>query len=140
MVYTADDSGQYRIKGTQKTLRVKNQDAANDNTLLGYSTQNLITDAYFASDINSSLLMTVMSYLRDTPDSVKINRFFVGCLPFEALLQSILDRLHDRYCLQVFSKYFPNFNQVYNLTDLVLSNTNDGRSINDFVNNLFINQ
>jgi len=118
MVYTADDSGQYGIKGTQKTLRVKNQDAANDNTLLGYSTQNLITDAYFASDINSSLLMTVMSYLRDTPDSVKINRFFVGCLPFEALLQSTLDCLHDRNCLQVFSKYFPNFNQIYNLTEI----------------------
>jgi len=118
MVYTADDSGQYGIKGTQKTLRVKNQDAANDNTLLGCSTQNLIADAYFPSDINSSLLMTVMSYLKDTPNSVKINRFFVGCLHFEALLQSTLDCLHDRNCLQVFSKYFPNFNQIYNLTEI----------------------
>ena len=137
MAYTADDSG---IMGLQKTLKVKDQDAANDNYLLGCSTRNLITDAYFPSDINSSLLMTVMSYLRDTPDSVRINGFFVGCLPFEALLQSTLDCLYDINCLQVFSKYFPNFNQVYNRTDLVLSNTNEGRSINELVNDLFINQ
>jgi len=137
IVYIADDSG---IKGMQKTLRVKNQDAANDNYLLGCSTRNLITDAYFPSDINSSFLMTVMSYLRDVPDSVRINGFFVGCLPFEALLQSTLDCLYDINCLQVFSKYFPNFNQVYNRTDLVLSDTNEGRSINELVNDLFIHQ
>ena len=140
MVYTTDVSGEYGIKGIQQTLKVKNQDATNDNIMLGCSTRNLITDAYFPSDINSSLLMTVMSYLRDASNSVKINGFFVGCLPFEALLQSTLDCLYDINCLRLFSKYFPNFNQVYNRTDLVLSDTNEGRSINELVNDLFINQ
>ena len=41
-----------------------------------------------------------------------VNKFFGGCKPLEAILESSLDCLQESSCLELLSYYFPGLNQV----------------------------
>ncbi|CAF1410645.1 unnamed protein product [Adineta steineri] len=75
------------------------------------------------------------------PNSTIVNGFFAACTPLEALLQSTLDCLYEIECLHLLSDYFPVLNHMdVNWTDSVLTSKQQNLSVNDYFNNLFIEE
>ncbi|CAF1633602.1 unnamed protein product, partial [Adineta steineri] len=75
------------------------------------------------------------------PNSTIVNGFFAACTPLEALLQSTLDCLYEIECLHLLSDYFPVLNHMdVNWIDSVLTSKQQNLSVNDYFNNLFIEE
>lgn len=41
-----------------------------------------------------------------------IDGFFMGCTPFESILQATLDCLYEIQCIQLLNDYFPSLKEV----------------------------
>ncbi|UJR34535.1 hypothetical protein I4U23_027312 [Adineta vaga] len=73
--------------------------------------------------------------------SAKVDGFFGGCTPLDALLPSTLDCLYDNSCLELLTNYFPAFNQTnLNWINTLSSSKQQNSSINDSLTNLFVEE
>ena len=106
---------------------------------------NVQLNEYVSCDIAQStslaaIYSTVIStWTNPSQNSTIINGFYVGCTPFEALLESTLDCLYEIECLHLLNNYFPSLNE--NLTKYVLLLTNKtNRTVHDHLSNLFVDE
>ncbi|CAF1032157.1 unnamed protein product [Adineta steineri] len=91
--------------------------------------------------LNGSLTVNRIPRFESMPNSTIVSGFFAACTPLEALLQSTLDCLYENECLQLLSDYFPALNHMgVNWTDFLLTSKQQNLSVNDYFNNLFIEE
>lgn len=82
------DLTQWCICGSKNFIIPATLNISND--LIDFSARRFITDIY----------------------GTNVNGFFSGCTPLEAILESTLDCLYQRECLQILLDHFPKLNQV----------------------------
>ncbi|CAF1319758.1 unnamed protein product [Adineta ricciae] len=71
-------------------------------------------------------------------NSTLANGFFAGCTPLAGILHSTLDCLYDIECIELWSKYFPDLNQIdVNWTNSILKE-NENMSVSDYLSSVFI--
>ncbi|CAF3511919.1 unnamed protein product [Adineta steineri] len=91
--------------------------------------------------LNGSLTVNRIPRFESMPNSTIVSGFFAACTPLEALLQSTLDCLYENECLELLSDYFPALNHMgVNWTDFLLTSKQENLSVNDYFNNLFIEE
>ncbi|CAF0998855.1 unnamed protein product [Adineta steineri] len=91
--------------------------------------------------LNNSMTWRDIQKFESMPNSTIVSGFFAACAPLEALLQSTLDCLYEIECLQLLSDYFPPLNHMgVNWTDFLLTSKQQNLSVNDYFNNLFIEE
>ncbi|CAF0815426.1 unnamed protein product [Adineta steineri] len=89
--------------------------------------------------LNGSVILERIREFESMPNSTIVSGFFAACTPLKALLQSTLDCLYEIECLQLLSDYFPPLNHMgVNWTDVLLTSKQQNLSVNDYFNNLFI--
>ncbi|CAF0998896.1 unnamed protein product [Adineta steineri] len=91
--------------------------------------------------LNDSVTLDRIQKFESMPNSTIVSGFFAACTPLEALLQSTLDCLYEIECLHLLSDYFPVLNHMgANWTDSILTSKQQNLSVNDYFNNLFIEE
>ncbi|CAF1018049.1 unnamed protein product [Adineta steineri] len=91
--------------------------------------------------LNDSVTLERIRKFESMPNSTIVSGFFAACTPLEALLQSTLDCLYEIECLHLLFGYFPALNHMgVNWTDSVLTSKQQNLSVNDYFNNLFIEE
>ncbi|CAF3982889.1 unnamed protein product, partial [Adineta steineri] len=105
-----------------------------------YCNQNNPTSAATLNPLlNGFVTLERIRKFESMPNSTIVSGFFAACTPLEALLQSTLDCLYEIECLQLLSDYFPALNHMgVNWTDFLVTSKQQNLSVNDYFNNLFI--
>ncbi|CAF1126765.1 unnamed protein product [Adineta steineri] len=129
------------LKSGETKYSNKSNDASLDGQSMGCSNTNPTTTVSFSETSHVEKYYDRSTWTRPRPNVTVVSGFLTACTPLEAILQSTLDCLYIDKCLQFLMNYFPAISQMQkNWTNSVLSPTHEKHSVNDYLEDLFIEE